>query len=58
MFHNIVSMLVNINNKKRKNEITTIHVSYSAIVAAVSHMKSMTRRHGNNKAKHSKVTVA
>ncbi len=58
MFHNIVSMFVNINNKKRKNELKAIHVSYSAIVAAVRHMTSMTRRHGNNKAIHSKVTVA
>ncbi len=55
MFHNIVSMFVNINNKKRKNELKAIHVSYSAIVAVVRHMR---RRDGNNKAKHSKVTVA
>ncbi len=31
IFHNIVSMFVNINNQKRKNEIKAIHVSYSAI---------------------------
>ncbi len=58
IFHNIVSMFVNINNKKRKNEIKAIHVSYSAIMAAVCHMTSMTRRHGNNNAKQSKITVA
>ncbi len=50
-------MFVNINNKKRKNEIKAIHVSYSAIMAAVCHMTSMMRRHGNNNAKQSKITV-
>ncbi len=49
---------MNINNQKRKNEIKAIHVSYRAIVAAVCHMTSMTRRHGNNKAIHSKIMVA
>ncbi len=49
---------MNINNKKRKNEIKAIHVSYSAIMAAVCHMTSMTRRHGNNNAKQSKIRVA
>ncbi len=49
---------MNINNKKRKNEIKAIHVSYSAIMAAVCHMTSMMRRHGNNNAKQSKITVA
>ncbi len=51
-------MFVNINNKKRKNKIKAIHVSYSAIMAAVCHMTSMTRHHGNNNAKQSKITVA
>ncbi len=38
-------------------EIKAIHVSYTAIVAVVFHMTSMTRRHGNNKAIHSKIRV-
>ncbi len=48
-------MFVNINNQKRKNEIKVIHVSYSAIVDAVCHMTS---RHGNIKAKYSKIAVS
>ncbi len=50
---------MNILNKKINEIKKVIHMSYRAMwLRALCHMTSMTRRHGNNKAIRSKITVA
>ncbi len=43
---------------KPPNTTSNITSLINSFVAAVCHMTSMTRRHGNNKVIHSKITVA